>query len=335
VTTRPGRFLPEWAPVRAVLLSWPYPRGDWEGNYEQVSECYWGMLAAISAEVEVWLLLHHTLDATRFPAEMAQRQINAAQVRLIADAVYNDTWIRDYGPLSTDSGYVSFTFNGWGGKYAAENDNRVPESLTSYLGREVEKLSFVCEGGGLETNGQMLLLNADCIVDENRNPGWDRARIEGLFRQVLGHESFAWIENVCLSGDDTDGHIDTIARFAAEDIVVYTGPNPEHPDAASLEHLQRQVLAHAQSFGWRTFALPSPQYRSLVDGRLLPCTYANFLIVNQVVFVPVYGLNEDALALSVMAQAFPQHKIVAVRCEALLEQHGSLHCATMQVARLN
>jgi agmatine deiminase len=332
--TKTGRFLPEWAPVSAVLLAWPYPRGDWEGNYEQVAACYWGMLAALSAEVEVWLLLHNTLDAQAFRVEMQQRLVKTESVRLIADAVYDDTWIRDYGPLSTDAGYLAFSFNGWGGKYAAQNDNRVAEFLAPQMGGEFTKHAFVCEGGGLETNGEILLLNADCIVDEARNPGWDRARIEAFFAEVLGHSRCAWVENVCLSGDDTDGHIDTIARFANVDTLVYSGLNALHADAASLEHLHQQIQKLAGEHGWRTMSLPSPQYRSLLDGRLLPCTYANFLIANHAVFVPVYGLAEDAEALAVLTNAFPKHKVVAVRCEALLEQHGSLHCATMQLARL-
>lgn len=329
-----GRFLPEWAPVRAILLAWPYPRGDWEGNYEQVAACYWGILEALSAEVEVWLLLHHSLDAKAFQLEMQQRLTKEATVQLITDAVYDDTWIRDYGPLSTGTGYIAFTFNGWGGKYPAPNDNRIAEFLAPRMGGQFKKYEFVCEGGGLETNGEILLLNADCIVDEARNPGWDRGRIEAYFAEILGHNRFAWVENICLSGDDTDGHIDTIARFADAGTLIYAGPNPQHPDAASLDHLHHQIQNLAKLNGWRTFALPSPQYRSLIDGRLLPCTYANFLIANHVVFAPVYGLAEDAEALLVLENAFPQHKVVAVRCEALLEQHGSLHCATMQLAQL-
>jgi agmatine/peptidylarginine deiminase len=334
VITKMGRFLPEWAPVRAVLLAWPYPRGDWEGNYDQVAACYWGILTALSAEVEVWLLLHHSLDAEAFRLEMQQRLTKTSTVQLIADAVYDDTWIRDYGPLSIDTGYIAFTFNGWGGKYSAQNDNQVAQFLAPRMAGQFTKYEFVCEGGGLETNGDTLLLNADCIVDEARNPGWDRNRIELFFAEVLGHSRFAWVENVCLSGDDTDGHIDTIARFADAHTLIYAGPNPQHADAASLQHLHQQIQGLAREHDWLTFALPSPQYHSLIDGRLLPCTYANFLIANQVVFAPVYGLAEDAAAVAVLREAFPKYKVIEVRCEALLEQHGSLHCATMQLARL-
>lgn len=328
-----GQFLPEWAPVKSVLLVWPYPHGDWQVNYPDIVECYWGILQALSAEVAVGLLVHPSLDCAALKEEMTRRAVNPLNVTVRVTS-YDDTWIRDYGPLSTTSGYISYTFNGWGGKYSAVNDNNVPAGLEDYLGSPVSKYEFVCEGGGLETDGEILLLNANCIVDDNRNPGWDRPSIEDYFRQTLGLQKFAWLDNICLTGDDTDGHIDTIARFAAPDCVVYSGLNPEHVDAEVLDELDQQLTQLAQINSWRLLPLPSPMYRSLIDGRYLPCTYANFLIVNDCVFAPIYGLREDAGALTVLSEAFPGRRIIPVRCEALLEQHGSLHCATMQIAHL-
>lgn len=328
-----GRFLPEWAPVKSVVLVWPYPHGDWQVNYSAIVDCYWGILSSLSAEIEVWLLLHPSLDRAAFEEEVRQKIAQPERVR-IRETLYDDTWVRDYGPLSTAKGYISYTFNGWGGKYSAHNDNAVPVALADWLGSPVQKFDFVCEGGGLETNGETLLLNANCIIDEHRNPGWDKNAIERFFRETLGVNKFAWVEDICLTGDDTDGHIDTIVRFASADTVVYAGPNPSHTDAAILENLHTQVQQLAAQHGWRTFALPSPGYQSLIDGRDLPCTYANFLIANDCVFAPIYGLTEDSAAVKVLSEAFPRHKIVPVRCEALLEQHGSLHCATMQIARL-
>jgi len=328
-----GCFLPEWAPVEKVLLVWPYPHGDWQVSYPEIVACYWGILAALSAEIPVGLLLHPTLDRARFEREMPQHSINQANVEILA-IQYDDTWIRDYGPLTTSSGYIAYTFNGWGGKYSAHNDNNVATTLGDALSGPVKKYPFVCEGGGLETDGETLLVNANCIVDDNRNPNWSKAKIQQFFSETLGAKKFAWLDNICLTGDDTDGHIDTIARFASPGVVVYSGPNPDHIDAAVLDNLDRQLRTLAAAHDWKIMALPSPTYRSLLDGRFLPCTYANFLIVNDCVFAPVYGLREDAEALEVLAEAFPQSRIIPVRCEALLEQHGSLHCATMQIGRL-
>lgn len=327
-------LLPEWAPVRCVLLAWPRPQGDWQANYAQVQACYWRILAALTANVEVWLLVPPELNQAEFNADCGAKGINLERLRCIIEVPYNDTWIRDYGPLSTHSGYCSFSFNGWGGKYPADQDNQVPRALSARLGAPVKKLPLVCEGGALETDGTVLLMNADCVVDEQRNPGFDRDQMAQQLQNSLGPLRVEWLADIALTGDDTDGHIDTIARFAPGKRLIYSGRNEQHPDVSALDSLHRQVTELAERNQWQLFELPTPQIHSEVDQRLLPGTYANFLIVNQQVFAPIYGVNEDALALSVLRAAFPDHTVVPVRCEALLEQHGSLHCATMQVAQL-
>lgn len=326
------RLLPEWAPVRSVLLAWPYPSGAWCDNYEQVVNCYWDMLAVITQAAPVWLLYHHDLDPAVITNGLRERNIPQARIELIRDVPYDDTWIRDYGPLSLTHGYLSYSFNGWGGKYAAAQDNQVAVGLQQRLQKTTRKLPFVCEGGALETNGRDLLLNADCVVDEHRNAGLNQRDVEVKLLADLGLERVIWLRNAALTGDDTDGHVDTIARFTDGGGVVYAGRNADHPDASVLDYLHEQVQALAAANGWQAFELPSPTYRSLLDQRVLPCTYANFLIANGYVFAPVYGLAEDEQALGVLRRAFPTYAVVPVRCEALLEQHGSLHCATMQIA---
>lgn len=328
-------LLPEWAPVDAVLLAWPYPTGAWCDNYQQVVRCYWDMLAAISSAAPIWLLYHSELDAEVMISGLGKRNIARDRVVLIRDIPYDDTWIRDYGPLSLSRGYLSYTFNGWGGKYAALNDNRVAERLAEYLQPAPQKLPFVCEGGALETNGRQLLANADCLVDEHRNARLSEPEVEAKLLSDLGLERVIWLHGAALTGDDTDGHIDTIVRFTDASGLVYAGRSEHHPDAQVLARLHQQVQAIAASYVWQTFELPSPTYRSVLDDRILPCTYANFLIVNGKVFAPIYGLPEDEQALVILRQAFADYTIVPVRCEALLEQHGSLHCATMQIANIN
>ncbi len=331
----PSALLPEWSPVRAVVIAWPYPGSDWEASYVDVQACYWGMLAAFSARIETWVLLHSSLDVNRWKQESAQYAVNAQNLRLMEKIDYDDTWIRDYGPLSLSDRYISFRFNGWGGKYPAEEDDQVPFSLVSALEAPVEKIEFIAEGGALEVNGQgVLLANRDCVIDYNRNPGINATQAEALLKDVLGLSHIDWLEGVQLSGDDTDGHIDTIARFVDDTTVVYSGKNAGHPDANTLESLDRQIQVIAAKNQWRAVALPSPAVRSKVDGGWLPATYANFLICNNSVFVPVYGVDCDDEAIAVLSGLFQDFEIVPVRCEALLEQHGSLHCATMQIARL-
>ncbi len=328
-----SKFLPEWAPVRAVMLTWPYPHGDWQANYGQVETCYWDLLKNISDRLDVWLLYHSSLDVTAFTAQFAERGIKQERIRIFQKN-YNDTWIRDYGPLSTSGGYIKFQFNGWGGKYPAERDNQAVIDVFEELGISLESYEFVCEGGALETNGRALLLNSNCVVDDQRNKNFNLELVSQVLSDKLGQEQLHWLHDIGLTGDDTDGHIDTIVRFAGEKNVVMSGRNSEHLDSAILQNLYDQMKDLATQNQWQLWELPSPIYRSLIDSRVLPCTYANFLICNQWVFAPVYGLVEDDLALSVLTAAFPDHTIVPIRCEALLEQHGSLHCATMQIAHL-
>ncbi len=321
-------LLPEWAPVRAVLLAWPYPGGDWQASLTKVQDCYYQMLKAITDYADAWVLLHPSLDTVEFMRRCHERGIASTRIRLVPRE-YDDTWIRDYGPLSMTDGFMTFRFDGWGGKYPSERDNAVAQALT---GLNVVAVDLVCEGGALETNGKTLLLNADCVVDNHRNPGMDRQAIATALTRILGSSDIEWLENVTLTGDDTDGHIDTLARFARPDVIVYAGPNPDHPDAEILERLHFQISRIGQRRGWQTLALPSPVVHSSVDQRQLPATYANFLFLNEAVLIPVYGVAEDEQALAVLAAAIPDRIPVPVRCDALLEQHGSLHCATMQVA---
>lgn len=327
-------LLPEWSPVRAVLLAWPPAEGDWQDNYAQVTHCYWNILAAISAEVDVWLLLPQGQPLEDFRRKRGGQSVVWERVTLINSIPYDDTWVRDYGPLSLTTGYMSFTFNGWGGKYPSGLDNDVACALQEQLAAPVAKGQFVCEGGGLETNGETLLLNADCIVDDYRNPGMEKEEVAKALQEHLGVMEIEWLANINLTGDDTDGHIDTIARFASPNRLLYTGWSQNHPDAAALQRLKQQLTGLAQRRQWQLYELPTPLVHSALDGRVLPATYANFLIANGCVFAPIYGRGEDEEALSVLRVAFPRHRVIAVRCEALLEQHGSLHCATMQISKL-
>ena len=328
-------FLPEWAPIKSVLLVWPIPSGDWRNNYNQVVDCYWGILQTLIKAAPVDLLYHPSLDKDLFVEEIKRRALDLECINVLSTIPYDDTWVRDYGPLSLAQSYLSYTFNGWGGKYRADNDNKVPLYLTEVLGQTVDKKAFVCEGGGLETNGEVLLVNAECLVDELRNPNMTQAQVEQQLLSDLGMKAVLWLHGICLSGDDTDGHIDTIVRFSARNKLVFAGRNALHPDADVLQSLYQQVQALANENGWQTYELPSPSYRSLIDGRALPCTYANFLIVNQFVLAPIYGLAEDSAAIDTLKMAFRGYQVLPVRCEALLEQHGSLHCATMQIADIN
>lgn len=324
-------LLSEWQPVDSVVIAWPFPASDWNYCIVDVDICYQELLKALSSKVKTRVLLHPSMNVTLWRGSFAV-DLNWANVDVINTVEYDDTWIRDYGPLSLTSGLLDFVFDGWGKKYPSEADNLVNKQLRMILGASWIESPLVAEGGALEVNDQRVLLaNKNCVLDPLRNPNLSVDDIESQLTHVLGLSEVLWIDGIELTGDDTDGHIDTVARFTNDQGIVYSGPNTAHPDNDMLKSLDLQVRAIAERKNYRLFVLPTPIIFSKYDQSLLPATYANFLHCNGTIFVPVYGIDLDEIALSILADAFPAAEIVSVRCEILLEQHGSLHCATIQV----
>lgn len=325
-------LLSEWQPVDSVVIAWPFPSSDWDYCIVDADICYQELLKALSSKVKTRVLLHPSMNVALWRSSFGV-DLNWANVDVVNTIEYNDTWIRDYGPLSLTSGFLNFVFDGWGKKYPSEADNLVNKQLpTIFDTDDWLDCSLVAEGGALEVNDQRVLLaNKNCVLDPLRNPNLSIDEIESQLTHVLGLSEILWIEGVALTGDDTDGHIDTVARFTNDQGIVYSGPNAAHPDNDILKSLDSQVRTIAERKNYRLFALPTPIIFSKYDQSLLPATYANFLYCNDTIFVPVYGIDLDEIALSVLADAFPEAELVSVRCEMLLEQHGSLHCATMQL----
>ncbi|MEA3643972.1 MAG: agmatine deiminase family protein [Lamprobacter sp.] len=289
----------------------------------------------------------------------------------------NDTWARDHGPISVidrASGQcrlIDFRFNGWGGKYPAELDDRITARLyaagsfarlsenqqdsaaklasagpmsTTHAAADariqsadqgLESGPLVLEGGAIESDGAgSLLAVRRTIVDPKRNPGWSQAAIEAELRGRLGIERFLWLEHGQLSGDDTDGHIDTLARFCDPQTICYAASDdPGDPDHPALERLAAELRALRQHNGKPYRLVPLPQPAPIHDeyGQRLPAGYANFLIINQTVLVPVYDDPADAIACARLAECFPGRRIEPLDCRPLIRQGGSLHCITMQL----
>ena len=369
----PPRLLPEWTPAACVLIAWPTQESDWGPSYAAITECYQAMLGKLAEAAPVVVLLHPTIDAAawkteleekllrdcelptqdldrassavRFPAKgelvrllTSPRAINAIYVLRIA---YNDTWIRDYGPLSmanrlAGSGSLkAFAFNGWGGKYPANLDDRAAAAFADFAGASLVRETAVLEGGALETDDAgNLLVNKDCIQTKSRGHSSSWLATEKVLQDQLGVKHVYCIENVALTNDDTDGHIDVLMRFLPSGDLVVSGENPEHHDRETLKALNQQAEQLAGRLNKNLLRLPTPIVHSALDGRALPATYANFLFLNTQVFVPCYGVKEDRQALQILEVALPDYRIVGVDASALIEQHGSLHCATMQIAEL-
>ncbi|MCM1522430.1 MAG: agmatine deiminase family protein [Muribaculaceae bacterium] len=335
------RRLPaEWEPQSAVLMAWPHKETDWAPMLDNVHECYGRIIRAISAVTPVYVAGPYKLCSDSLYA----CGVDPMRVRFI-DIPTNDTWTRDYGPITvaTDEGKraIDFKFNGWGLKFAADKDNLVNMNLerASLLpGIRENRLGFVLEGGSIESDGRgTILTTSECLLSPNRNGDLTKEEIEQRLQEMLGAERILWLDHGSLAGDDTDSHIDTLARLAPEDTIIYCGPGePGDPNNESLEAMREQLrgmtTADNRPYHLVELPLPAPIYDK--DGMQLPATYANFLISNRTVFVSTYGqLQKDTLAAMMIQSVFHEYKIVPLDCRALIEQHGSLHCATMQFPR--
>lgn len=337
-----SRRLPaEWEPQSGVMLTWPHRNNDWAAHLTRVEQVYLRLAHEISLRETVLIVC---LDAAH-QAHVA-RVLQANHTRLdnvrFAIAPSNDVWARDHGPITVlDQGsprLLDFTFNGWGKKYRADHDNRINLLLREQAvwgELDFESLDFVLEGGGIESDGKgTLLVTTSCLLAPTRNPGRSRAQIEQILCDTLGVQRILWLYHGHLAGDDTDGHIDTLARFCDAHTIAYVAcdnPGDEHFDALQAMEAELQALRDSDGKPYRLMALPLPLAKYDEDQKRLPATYANFLIINHAVLAPVYQDPHDAAALRALAQCFPDREIVAIDCLPLIQQYGSLHCVTMQL----
>lgn len=337
-----SRVLPaEWAPQSGVQLTWPHGRSDWSYLLNEADAVF----AAIGAAVTRFerLLVVCQDETHRSHVLQCLEAAGADPGRVItALAPANDTWARDHGPITVlEDGrlrLLDFTFNGWGGKYPAEDDNRITARLKEqgvFGDLPVETVDLVLEGGSIESDGLgTLLTTAGCLLTPTRNPSLDRAGIEQVLKQSLGVQRVLWLEHGDLEGDDTDGHVDTLARLCTPDIIAYvTCEDRDDPHHGPLKAMEAELKALRTAGGepYRLVALPLPAPMRDEDGRRLPATHANFLIINGAVLAPTYDDPTDAIALARLGEVFPDREIIGIDCRTLIRQYGSLHCVTMQL----
>jgi agmatine/peptidylarginine deiminase len=331
------RFPAEWEPQSAVLLAWPHAGTDWAGRLASVETTFVALVAAITRFERAIVCVADAAIEAHARALLAPRA-DLARVRFV-QLPYDDTWLRDSGPITLRSGdgfrLLDFHFTAWGGKFEAAQDDLLVAALgeRGVFGRAPrERIDFALEGGGIETDGAGTLLSTWRCLHE-RHPALERPDITRRLQQWLRQDRTLWLDHGYLEGDDTDAHIDTLARFAAVDAIVYQGcDDPADPHYAELRAMAAELAAFTQANGrpYRLFELPWPA--PIMDsGRRLAASYANFLIVNGAVLAPTYDDPADARALSVLGEAFPGREIVGVPCRPLIWQNGSLHCLTMQL----
>ncbi|CAK0738022.1 agmatine deiminase [Gammaproteobacteria bacterium] len=335
---------PEWAPQSAILLAWPHPDSDWGPLLSEVETVFTTIAAAICRHERLLIAVHNEQVSTRVTHCLNQAGVAEERYTLF-HAPYNDTWMRDTGPITViEDGWpvlLNFRFNGWGGKFNAELDDALTLALhTAGAFGSTPSCQFplVLEGGSIEVDGAGgLLTTSSCLLAPTRNPEMDRSEVEAALRSYFGVERIHWLHHGGLAGDDTDGHIDTLARFCSPHLIAYqacTDPDDEHfgPLRAMAEELATLRQTNEEPYHLAPLPWPRPHYAP--DGHRLPATYANFLILNDAVLVPTYDDPADVQALNTLQHCFPDRQIVGIPCSPLLLQHGSLHCVTMQLPSL-
>ncbi len=340
MTGHTNRLPAEWEPQAGVLLAWPHAQTDWADRRAETESAYVALVAAITRFEPAVICVASPAVRERATALLRASAINLDQCRFV-EIEYDDTWLRDSGPISliNSNGFVlaDFRFTGWGGKFAASRDDCLIGGLFArglFSSAEHHRVDWALEGGAIESDGAGALLTTwRCL--HQRHPEQSREQMDRIFAEHLATERVIWLEHGYLQGDDTDAHIDTLARFAPDDAIVFQACDDEaDPHHAELARMRDELatLRTARGTPYRLF--PLPWARPIVDdGRRLAASYANYLVVDGAVLVPAYADPADAEAASVIGAAHPGREIVQVPCRALIWQNGSLHCVTMQLPR--
>lgn len=328
----------EWALQSGIQLTWPHENTDWASMLDEVERCFTDIAREVACRQKL-LIVHPRPDEVKAKLEAAK--VHMKNIRFVACDT-NDTWARDHGAitmLNVDGIHLlDFTFNGWGLKFEADKDNLITRHLVLEAhvlkGQYVNRLGFVLEGGSIESDGKgTLMTTSQCLLSPNRNGEKNQIEIEEYLRSTFGLERVLWLNHGYLAGDDTDSHVDTLARFCDADSIAYVKCNrPSDEHYVELEQMEAELKAFRTIDGrpYRLFPLPLPE-PIWEDGQRLPATYANFLILNDAVLYPTYGQPEnDEEAGRVLHEAFPGRDVIGIDCRPLIRQHGSLHCVTMQ-----
>jgi len=329
------KYLPaEWQKQRAVLMAFPHKKSDWNNNLKSALVPFIRIAQAIAYTTPVYIIC----DNKEAIADLFCSPRNLSFIEIET----NDTWIRDFGYISiVEDGEVKlldFKFDAWGGKFEAELDNAVNRTLhkKGYMGiTPLESIDFVLEGGAIESDGLgTILTTSACLCNANRNGGLSKEEMEEKLKIYLGAKRIFWLDHGYLAGDDTDSHIDTLARFVSVDTIAYVQCNDkedEHYDELKKMEEQLKRFRTFEGEPYILFPLPMPKAKYDKEGKRLPATYANFLITNGALVYPTYTDVEDEYAHEIFKILFSDKEIIPVECSRLIEEGGSLHCSTMQI----
>ncbi|EGK8182484.1 agamatine deiminase [Campylobacter coli] len=314
------KSIPEWSEQEYLMLSLPHEKSDWKPYLGEIIQAYKEFVKATSEFQKVLLIAPNKSDFAPFE--------NMTNVEFfICDT--NDTWIRDFGAIDVlEDNHLKaldFTFNAWGNKFQSELDNEVNSKLfKEKFNEKLTKIDFILEGGSIDFNGEgVMLTSSNCLLNENRNSHLDKSQIEAKLKEIFGLKQIIWLENGFIKGDDTDHHIDTLARFIDKNTIAYSICEDEEDEHyIPLQKMKKEL--EATGFDLVELPLPKPLY---YEGRRLGATYANFVFVNDALIMPFYKDENDEIIKQRLAKALPKRKIIGVDARVFLRQNGSLHCS--------
>ncbi len=327
----------EWEAQSGILLTWPHVHSDWKDNLEEIGEVYLEICKAISQYEKVLVVCYDEQHKQEIESIFNENDIAKGNYHLTICKT-NDTWCRDYGPITVrNDGSLqlqNFIFDSWGNKYESQLDNAVSRYLhnKNYFGdNEMQDCDFILEGGSIESDGQgTILTTSHCLL--KRHPDKTKKYIEEKLNLYLGAENVLWLDHGGITGDDTDSHIDNLARFVNKHTIIYSAcDDPSHPDYDSLQIMEQELKALRQANGdeYNLFPLYLPKLKS-DNGKILPASYVNFLVINDAVLVPIYDDPQDKETLEKLQQCYVSRNIIGINSKALVKQFGSIHCASMQ-----
>ncbi|MFN8284631.1 MAG: agmatine deiminase family protein [Chitinophagales bacterium] len=330
------RLPAEWETQDLIQIAFPSRQSDWIDYWNEIIPCYINIIKVIACYQPLLIVCDNESELKKHICDIDDANIYIIEIPI------NDTWARDHGAITVQHGnefiIYDFMFNGWGLKFGADKDNLITKELWKkgvYSSKKLVTADLVLEGGSIESDGKgTVLTTSNCLLSPNRNPHLSKEEIEQKLKTYLGLKQMLWLDYGHLEGDDTDAHIDTLARLCDQNTIAYvqcTDVDEAHYKPLKEMEVELQALKTTDGKPYNLVSLPMcDAVYAPDDDRRLPATYANFLIMNDVVLMPTYNLPQDAEALAQLQKAFPGKKIEGVDCRALLLQHGSLHCITMQ-----
>ncbi|OHE05825.1 MAG: agmatine deiminase [Sulfurimonas sp. RIFOXYB2_FULL_37_5] len=323
------RLIAEFEEQSFTQIIFPHAKSDWALYLEEAQETFVNIINAI-IKYQKCLVVCDDVESVKSRFEKNENLY-------FVEYETNDTWARDCSVLCVEDGeeikLLDFTFTGWGGKFEASKDNTMSGAIKDCYDKEVVKVDLILEGGAVESNGiDTILTTAECMLNKNRNAALSKEEMTQKLQDEFGMSKILYLNHGYLAGDDTDSHVDTLARFVDEKSIMYVkceDTNDEH--YKELKLMEDELKTFRNEHDFKLIALPMSD-ACYFDEERLPATYANFLFVNGAVLVPTYGVKQDAEALKIFRETFPTKDIIGVDCFSLIKQHGSLHCVTMNFA---